>query len=173
MSESTSNNPFVPSSATPSPPGASALVEQAYTRASGAPLVGGNAVRVLKDGAANYAAWFAAIRVARKMVCFENYIIEDDEVGNELASALIDRARNGVEVRMLHDWLGSLGGATRRYWRVLVAAGVEVRRFNPPRIDSPVGWLSRDHRKTLSVDGEIAFVTGVCVSHRWLGACCG
>jgi cardiolipin synthase len=169
MSESTGNNPFVSSPATPSLPGASDLVEQAYTRASGAPLVGGNAVRVLKDGAANYAAWFAAIRAARKMVCFENYIIEDDEVGNELASALIDRARNGVKVRMLHDWLGSLGGATRRYWRVLAAAGVEVRRFNPPRIDSPVGWLSRDHRKTLSVDGEIAFVTGVCVSHRWLG----
>ena len=148
---------------------ASELVEQAYRRASGAPLVEGNAVRILKDGAANYTAWFAAIRAARKTVFFENYIIEDDEVGGELAAALTDRARAGVKVRMLHDWLGSLAGATRRYWRVLVAAGVEVRRFNTPRIDSPVGWLSRDHRKTLSVDGEVAFVTGVCVSHRWLG----
>src|SRR5664279_54794 len=148
---------------------ASELVEQAYRRASGAPLVKGNAVRILKDGAANYTAWFAAIRAARKTVFFENYIIEDDEVGSELAAALIDRARAGVKVRMLHDWLGSLAGATRRYWRVLVAAGVEVRRFNTPRIDSPVGWLSRDHRKTLSVDGEVAFVTGVCVSRRWLG----
>ena len=148
---------------------ASELVEQAYRRASGAPLVEGNAVRILKDGAANYTAWFAAIRAARKTVFFENYIIEDDEVGGELAAALTDRARAGVKVRMLHDWLGSLAGATRRYWRVLLAAGVEVRRFNTPRIDSPVGWLSRDHRKTLSVDGEVAFVTGVCVSHRWLG----
>jgi cardiolipin synthase len=148
---------------------ASELVEQAYRRASGAPLVKGNAVRILKDGAANYTAWFAAIRAARKTVFFENYIIEDDEVGGELAAALIDRARAGVKVRMLHDWLGSLAGATRRYWRVLVAAGVEVRRFNTPRIDSPVGWLSRDHRKTVSVDGEVAFVSGVCVSRRWLG----
>jgi cardiolipin synthase len=148
---------------------ASELVEQAYRRASGAPLVEGNAVRILKDGAANYTAWFAAIRAARKTVFFENYIIDDDEVGGELSAALTDRARAGVKVRMLHDWLGSLAGATRRYWRVLVAAGVEVRRFNAPRIDSPVGWLSRDHRKTLSVDGEVAFVTGVCVSHRWLG----
>jgi cardiolipin synthase len=145
------------------------LIEQAYRRASGASRVDGNAVRILKDGAANYAAWFAAIRAARRTVFFENYIIEDDEVGRELAEALIDRARCGVKVRMLHDWLGSLAGATRRYWRVLVAAGVEVRRFNIPRIDSPVGWLSRDHRKTLSVDSEVAFVTGVCVSRRWLG----
>jgi cardiolipin synthase len=168
MPEHTSNETVAP------PPdatvlAASDLVEQAYRRASGAPLVEGNAVRILKDGAANYAAWFAAIRVARKTVFFENYIIEDDEVGGELAAALTDRARAGVKVRMLHDWLGSLAGATRRYWRMLMAAGVEVRRFNPPRIDSPVGWLSRDHRKTLSVDGEVAFVAGVCVSHRWLG----
>jgi cardiolipin synthase len=148
---------------------ASEVVERSYRRASGAPLVAGNAVRILKDGAANYAAWFAAIRAARRTVFFENYLIEDDEVGGELAAALIDRARAGVKVRMLHDWLGSLAGATRRYWRVLVAAGVEVRRFNTPRIDSPVGWLCRDHRKTVSVDGEVAFVTGVCVSRRWLG----
>ena len=169
MPERPTNEPVAPSPDAALLLEASELVEQAYTRASGAPLVEGNAVRILKDGAANFAAWFAAIRAARKTVFFENYIIEDDEVGRELAEALIDRARGGVKVRMLHDWLGSLAGATRRYWRVLVAAGVEVRRFNTPRIDSPVGWLSRDHRKTVSVDGEVAFVTGVCVSRRWLG----
>jgi len=169
MAEPLTTKPVAPSPDANLPLEASELLEQAYTRASGAPRVEGNAVRILKDGAANFAAWFAAIRAARKTVFFENYIIEDDEVGRELAEALIDRARCGVKVRMLHDWLGSLAGATRRYWRVLVAAGVEVRRFNTPRIDSPVGWLSRDHRKTLSVDGEVAFVTGVCVSRRWLG----
>ena len=147
----------------------SQLLEQAYTRASGAPLVAGNAVTILKDGAANFAAWFAAIRAATRTIHFENYIIEDDAVGGELATVLIERARAGIKVRMLHDWFGSLGGATRRYWRNLSAAGVEVRRFNSPRLDSPVGWLSRDHRKTLTVDGLVGFVTGVCVSHRWLG----
>lgn len=169
MPELRKGESFIPSPGAASLLEASELVERAYTRASGAPLVEGNAVRLLKDGAANYAAWFAAIRAARKAVFFENYIIEDDEVGGELAEALIDRAGAGVKVRMLHDWLGSLAGATRRYWRVLAAAGIDVRRFNPPRIDSPVGWLCRDHRKTLSVDGEVAFVTGVCVSRRWLG----
>ena len=158
-----------PPPAAPSFLTASELVEQAFTRASGAPLVEGNAVRLLKDGVANYTAWFAAIRAATKTVCFENYIIEDDEVGRELAAALSDRARAGVKVRLVRDWLGSLGGASRRYWRDLAAAGVELRRFNPPRVDSPFGWLSRDHRKTLTVDGEVAFVSGLCVSQRWLG----
>lgn len=148
---------------------ASELVEQAFTRASGAPLVKGNSVRVLKDGAANYSAWFASIRAARKTVYFENYIIEEDEVGQELAAALSDRARAGVKVRLMRDWLGSLGGASRRFWRHMAEAGVEVRRFNPPRIDSPLGWLSRDHRKAVTVDGQIAFVSGLCVSKRWLG----
>jgi cardiolipin synthase len=169
MPELSTNGPVAPSPAATLLLEASELVEQAYRRASGASRVDGNAVRILKDGAANFAAWFAAIRAARKTVFFENYIIEDDEVGRELAEALICRARCGVKIKMLHDWLGSLAGATRRYWRALVAAGVEVRRFNTPRIDSPVGGLSRDHRKTVSIDGEVAFVTGVCVSRRWLG----
>ena len=151
------------------PQASSALVEQAFTRASGAPLVRGNAVRILKDAAANYPAWLAAIRGARNRVYFENYIIEDDEVGRELAAALSERARAGVRVRLVRDWMGSWGGASRRFWRALKAAGVDVRLFNAPRIDSPLGWLSRDHRKTIAVDGEIAFVTGLCVSHRWLG----
>ncbi len=144
-------------------------MEQAFTRAAGAPLVKGNAVRLLKDGLANYPAWFDAIRAARRSVTFENYIVEDDEVGRELAAALADRARAGVHVRLVRDWLGSLGGASHRFWRDLTAAGADVRVFNPPRIDSPFGWLSRDHRKTITVDGAVAFVSGLCVSNRWLG----
>ncbi|HEY4185174.1 MAG TPA: phospholipase D-like domain-containing protein [Polyangia bacterium] len=147
----------------------SELVEQGFNRASGAPLVKGNAVRVLKDGAENYPAWFAAMRAAKKSILFENYIIEDDAVGKELAEVLCERARAGVTVRLVRDWLGSWSGTSRRYWRSLRHAGVEVRGFNPPRLDSPLGWLTRDHRKTIAIDGEIAFVTGLCVSQRWLG----
>lgn len=57
----------------------------------------------------------AAIRSAQKTVNFENYIIEDDEVGRELASALSDRASAGVKVRLVRDWLGSLGGVGHRF----------------------------------------------------------
>ena len=55
------------------------------------------------------------------------------------------------------------------FWRRLRNAGIEVRCFNPPRLDSPLGWLSRDHRKCLVVDGRVAFVTGLCVGKRWAG----
>ena len=44
-----------------------------------------------------------------------------------------------------------------------------MRVFNPPRLSSPLGWLSRDHRKTIVVDGDVGFVSGLCVSERWLG----
>jgi cardiolipin synthase len=55
------------------------------------------------------------------------------------------------------------------FWHRLRKAGVDVRNFNQPRIDSPVGWLSRDHRKMLAVDGRVGFVTGLCVGNMWWG----
>jgi cardiolipin synthase len=51
----------------------------------------------------------------------------------------------------------------------LARAGVEVRSFNPPRFDQPFGWISRDHRKVITVDGRVAFISGLCVGHRWIG----
>jgi cardiolipin synthase len=141
MPEPPTNAPVAPSPDANLLLAASELVEQAYTRASGAPSVEGNSVRILKDGAANFAAWFAAIRASRKTVFFEDYIIEDDEVGRELAEALVDRARCGVKGRMLHDWLGSLAGATRRYWRVLVAARpVVLREERSASSGSRISW---------------------------------
>jgi cardiolipin synthase len=143
------------------------LAEQAFSRAAGAPLIADNAVRLLKDATENYPAWLAAIDAAERTILFENYIFKDDAAGSAFAEALARRARAGVQVRVLYDWLGSLG--TRRVWRELAAAGVEVRAFNPPRLDSPLGWLSRDHRKTVSVDGRAAFVSGLCVGKEWVG----
>jgi cardiolipin synthase len=140
-----------------------ALIDQFSARASGAPLVTGNEVRLLKDAGQNYPAWLEAIGVARRTIHFESYIIHDDETGEEFARALTARARAGVRVRILYDWLGALGKTSRRFWRALRESGVEVRCFNPPGMSSPIGWVSRDHRKMLAVDGELAFVTGLCV----------
>ena len=145
------------------------LAEQAFSRAAGAPLVGGNAVRLLKDAGENFPAWLAAIRGARHTIFFEHYIVADDEVGREFVAALTERARDGVKVYALHDWFGDRGVAGARLWRPLVQAGGEVRRFNPPRLDSPFGWFTRDHRKVIVVDGEVAFVSGLCVSRKWVG----
>ena len=54
-------------------------------------------------------------------------------------------------------------------WPVLARAGVEARSFNPPRLESPFGWISRDHRKVITIDGRMAFVSGLCVGRAWVG----
>jgi cardiolipin synthase len=145
------------------------LAGRAFSRAAGAPLVGGNSVRLLIDAAGNYPAWLEAIAAAKHHVHFESYIVYDDEVGHEFADAMIARAREGVRVRLIYDWLGGLGKTSRAFWNRLRDGGVEVRCYNPPRLDSPVGWLSRDHRKSLVVDGQVGFVTGLCVGRMWKG----
>jgi cardiolipin synthase len=143
------------------------LADRAFERTAGAQLVPGNRVRILKDAAENFPAWLEAIRAAERTVYFESYIIGDDRVGREFVQALAERARAGVRVRLLYDWLGTR--ASRSLFAPLVAAGGAVRVFNPPRFDSPIGWLTRDHRKSIAVDGRVGFVSGLCVSARWLG----
>lgn len=146
-----------------------ALADQAFSRAAGAPLVEGNGVRLLKDACENYPAWLAAIGAAKHHIHFESYIIHEDAVGWQFADALVARAREGVRVRLIYDWMGGLGKTSQSYWNHLRAGGVEVRCYNPPRLDSPFGWVSRDHRKMLAVDGEVGFITGLCVGRMWVG----
>jgi cardiolipin synthase A/B len=145
------------------------LANQAFSRAAGAPLIEGNSVRLLINAAENYPAWLSAIGSARRHIHFESYIIHEDTAGQEFAEALIAKAQQGVRVRLIYDWMGGLGKTSRKFWNRLRAGGVEVRCYNPPRFDSPLGWVSRDHRKMLAVDGEIGFITGLCVGRMWVG----
>lgn len=145
------------------------LAEQALTRAAGAPLSTGNHVELLIDARANFDAWLEAISGARDNILFGNYIFRDDAVGREFVAALAERARAGVRVCVLRDWLGCFGQSRARFWQPLRAAGGEVRVFNPLDPLSPFGWISRDHRKLLTVDGRTGFASGVCVSADWLG----
>jgi cardiolipin synthase A/B len=150
-------------------PGLRQVADQMFSRASGARLREGNRVRLLKDAAQNYPAWLDAIGAARHTIHFEMYIIHEDDQGRLFADALIEKARQGVRVRLLYDWMGGFGKTSRAFWKRLSAGGVEVRCYNPPRFDSPLGWVSRDHRKMISVDRTIAFVTGLCVGQMWVG----
>ena len=143
------------------------LADQAFARTAGAPLVEGNAVRLLRDGRENYPCWLEAINAARHWIHFETYILHDDKIGKVFAEALCDKARDGVKVRLLVDWLGSLLKSSPAFWRTFKQAGVEAKSFGYPTIDSPLGWVSRDHRKSLSVDGRVAFVSGLCVGDEW------
>ncbi|HEU4641353.1 MAG TPA: phosphatidylserine/phosphatidylglycerophosphate/cardiolipin synthase family protein [Gemmatimonadaceae bacterium] len=143
--------------------------DQAFSRAAGAHRITGNRVDLLLDAAENYPAWLSAIAAASRYVNFESYILRDDAAGREFADALAAKARGGVPVRVVYDWLGALGKTPSRFWKALRHAGVEVRCFNPFRLASPLGWMHRDHRKTLTVDGCVGFVTGLCVGDDWVG----
>src|SRR5215472_10509929 len=145
------------------------LLDQAFTRAAGASLVGGNRVRLLRDARENYPAWLEAIQGAERTILFENYLWCEDDTGQEFQDALIAKARAGVRVRVIYDWLGSLFRASWRYWHALRQAGIEVRCFNPPRLVAPFAALHRDHRKMVAVDGRVGFVTGLCIGRMWVG----
>lgn len=145
------------------------LARQAFSRASGSPLVAGNALRLLLDAQENYGAWLDAIARAQHYIHFETYIFSEDVVGMRFADALLERAKAGVRVHLIYDWLGCRTKASRRFFRRLRDGGVHVRCYNPPRWDAPLAVLGRDHRKTVCVDGEVAFVAGLCVGQEWEG----
>ena len=152
-----------------SKPLARLAAEQVFSRVAGATPIEGNSLRLLRDAAENYPAWLDAIAQARQTIHFENYIFASDEAGRQFRDALAAKAHQGVAVRVLYDWMGCLTKTRPGFWRPLQRAGAEVRVFNRPRLDSPFGWLSRNHRKTISVDGEIGFVSGLCVGRDWVG----
>ena len=143
--------------------------QRAFARAAQAELIEGNAVRLLKDAEENYPAWLEAIRRAQHHIHFESYAIHNDEIGKEFAEALIAKAEAGVSVRVIYDWFGGLGSASPVFWARLRSGGVEVRCYNPPGLDSPFSWISRDHRKMIEVDGEVGFIAGLCVGKPWVG----
>jgi len=136
-------------------------------RATGGETICGNELRLQFEGPTTFTSWLDAIQGARRFVYFENYLVRDDDVGHRFRAALIEKARQGVPVYVLHDWVGCWATA-RSFWKPLRDAGVEVVAFNPPfaALGNPFGALRRDHRKLVVVDGEIAHLGGLCVGQE-------
>ncbi|MCL4866238.1 MAG: hypothetical protein KJZ47_10115, partial [Gemmatimonadales bacterium] len=131
--------------------------------------VPGNQVTLLHDAPGALDAMLALIAGAERWIHFDNYIIRDDATGQRFADALIARARAGVPIRVLSDWLGSFG-TSRRFWNRLRAAGIEVRLFGPPKASAPLTFLSRNHRKVVIVDGTRSITGGICIGDEWAGS---
>ncbi|HSN33324.1 MAG TPA: cardiolipin synthase [Ideonella sp.] len=130
------------------------------------PLVTGNKVELLHDGPATYDAMFAAIARAKDHINLETYIVEDDAVGRRFADALIERQRDGVQVNLIYDGVGSLR-TPRAFFDRLRASGIRLLQYNPVNpLLARVGWDvdERDHRKLLVVDGRVAFLGGINIS---------
>jgi cardiolipin synthase len=144
------------------------LPDWVLKRATGASRTDGNALRLQFDGPHTFDAWIEAIDRAESYVHFENYILRNDRVGRVFRDALVRKAKDGIQVRVLYDWMGSWA-TPRKFWKPFKEAGVEVRAFNPPSVRNPFGILQRDHRKVVCVDGKVAFVGGFCVGEEWAG----
>ena len=141
----------------------------------GSPLTIGNEVVLLQNGPATYEAMLAAIVAARDHINMETFILEDDEVGERFAQALIAKQQQGVQVNLIHDSVGTPGTPTA-FFEGLSASGIRVLEFNPVNpLLARKGWElnQRDHRKLLIVDGRTAFLGGVNVSSVYSGGSFG
>ncbi|MDP3276911.1 MAG: phospholipase D-like domain-containing protein [Deltaproteobacteria bacterium] len=121
-------------------------------------------IELLRDGSQAFPAWLDAIAKAEREVLLEMYWFDSDTIGQRFASALIERARAGVEVRLIYDAIGCLG-VDRAMFAAMRAAGAEVIEFHPihpwaKRFSIAKAEL-RDHRKILVVDGHVGFVGGI------------
>ncbi len=131
-------------------------------------LTAHNRIRILNNGEATFDEIKKALREARSTIHLEYYIIEDDPLGREIADILIEKAAEGVEVRMIYDDVGSWG-LGRSYLGPLRQAGVEVHCFMQvvfPWLTSKVNY--RNHRKILVVDGSVAFTGGINIAQRYV-----
>lgn len=132
----------------------------------GSPLTLGNQVTLLQDGAATYAAMFAAIRKARDHINLESYIIEDDAMGQQFADLLLEQQGRGVQVNVIYDSVGAFN-TPKAFFERLTSGGGAVLEFNPINpLSAKAQWLvnNRDHRKLLVVDGQTAFIGGINIS---------
>ncbi len=127
-----------------------------------------NRVEVLQNGKETFASLFAALQSARSSIHMEYYIFENDRIGRRVADILIKKVREGVEVRLIYDGVGTLwteGSIFRRMRK----AGVKVECFMPvafPWLTSRVNY--RNHRKIVVVDGRVAYTGGINIAERYL-----
>jgi cardiolipin synthase len=135
----------------------------------GAPITRHNEVEVLTDGEATYGAILEALEKAERHIHFEFYIIRDDMTGRKFLDVLTRKARDGVQVRVVYDGIGSYK-LTSSYVEKLRRAGVAVHCFLPPLIaffDKRLNY--RNHRKIVVVDGKVGFLGGINIGDEYLG----
>ena len=146
--------------------------DPAFARAMGVLLgpaiLRGNRFEALLNGDRIFPAMLAAIHGAQKTITFESFIYWSDDIGAAFAGALAERARVGVKVHVLLDWVGS-NKMNPAHLAVMEQAGVEVRKFHQPAWYKLSRLNNRTHRKVLVADGRIGFTGGVGIAGQWTG----
>jgi len=134
----------------------------------GPSFLDGNYIENLENGNAIFPAMLAAIRRAQRTINFETFIYWSGNIGREFAEALAERARAGVKVHVVLDWLGSKR-MDQELLEIMEQAGAQVVRFHRPHWYTIARMNNRTHRKLLIVDGTVGFTGGVGIADEWLG----
>jgi len=142
--------------------------ERALGSLLGPGIVGGNAVTELLNGDQIFPPMLAAIQGAKKSITFETYIYWSGDIGKQFADALSERARAGVRVHVLLDWVGS-AKMDESYLTEMKEAGVQIEKFHKPHWYNLARLNNRTHRKLLVVDGQVGFTGGVGIAPAWTG----
>ena len=136
--------------------------------ASGSPFLEGNTLELLNNGDAFYPPMLAAVKAAEHSITIEAYIYWAGEIGVTFAEALAERARAGCRVKILLDAIGSANIGSD-ILDVLEAGGCRVAWYNPIRWYTVGRFNNRTHRKSLIIDGDVAFTGGAGIADHWRG----
>ncbi len=136
--------------------------------ATGVPFAPGNRLDILDNGDAFYPAMLAAIREAQLSITIEAYIYWAGEIGQEFAEALAGKASEGIRVKILLDAVGSSTIGTK-ILTTLESGGCQLAWYNPIRWYSIGRFNHRTHRKSLIIDGTVAFTGGAGIADHWTG----
>jgi cardiolipin synthase A/B len=137
--------------------------------ATGAPFIAGNSLEILNNGDEFYPAMLDDIARAEHSITMEAYIYWSGDIGVAFARALAERARRGVRVKILLDAIGSLDIGDDIV-RPLEDAGCQIAWYNPIRWYRLGRFNHRTHRKSLIIDGRVAFTGGAGIADSWLGS---
>ena len=128
----------------------------------------GNDIRVFTSGQAKMAALEADLKGAKRYINLQYYIFTDDNTGRRIAKILMDKAQEGVKVRVIYDHVGSFR-TRNNFWRRMKKAGVECHPFfkvTLPVFGSRINW--RNHRKLVVIDGTVGYVGGMNIADRYI-----
>lgn len=137
------------------------------------PLYGGNKLTFYNNGKDKFEALCEEIRKAEKHIHLQYYIFLDDNIGHKIRKLLAEKAKEGVEVRVLYDDMGSWK-AHSKFFKEMAAEGIFVESFLKVKfriLTSRVNY--RNHRKVVVIDGKVGFMGGMNIADRYIDGACG
>ena len=127
-----------------------------------------NHVEIYTDGYAFFPALLAAIAGAKQSIHIDMYIFADDALGTLVSDALIDKAHQGVEIRVVYDDVGCWN-VKHDFFEHMREEGIQVVSFLPVRFPSFTSKVNyRNHRKIVVIDGNVGFIGGMNIALRYV-----